>query len=233
MRLRRDRGPAATLAASRSAGLAEIQVSPTQGQLRALLARAIGARRILEVGTLGGDSTLWRARALPRGGRRVTIEAEPRHAAVARRNLARARLDAQVEVLVGRAEELLPRLAAEDAPPFDLVFLDSEKTPYLEPFVALRHRLRAGGLLIADNVVRGGAVARPGRGDPKVEGVRRLLAAVGRDPTLSATVVQTVGAKGHDGMPLAVARGPSGATRRRVAPTRARVSGSRPRIGSR
>ena len=193
----------AALQASREAGLPEIQVSPLQGKLLHLLARAIGARRILEIGTLGGYSTIWLARALPSGGRLVTLEREPKHAEVARRNVARAGLAEKVEVRVGAALESLEALRREGAPAFDLVFVDADKTEYAEYVARAAPICRAGALLVVDNVVRRGDVAEPTSADPSVRGVQRMLERLGQDPRIAATALQTVGVKGHDGFLLA------------------------------
>jgi len=189
---------------SAAAGLPAIHVSPNQGKMIHLLARALGARRILEIGTLGGYSAIWLARALPAGGRLVTLEADPRHAAVARANLARAGLCEVVEVRVGRALDLLPRLASEAGGPFDLVFIDADKAGYPDYFSWALRLSRKGSLIIADNVVRNGAVADESSADAGVVGVRRMNAQVARERRVSATVVQTVGSKGYDGLMLAV-----------------------------
>lgn len=191
----------AALAANAAAGLPPHDVSPLQGRLLLLLARLCGARRILEIGTLGGYSTIWLARALPPGGRLVTLEADARHAEVARSNLARAGLDGLVDVRVGPALETLPTLAGGER--FDLVFLDADK-PSNPAYLDWALRLaRPGALLVADNVVRDGAVAEPG-GDASAEGIRRFAERVGTDPRLTATAIQTVGSKGWDGFLLAL-----------------------------
>ena len=195
---------AETLAASAAAGLPRHEVSPLQGKLLNLIARIQGARSILEVGTLGGYSTIWLARALPAGGRLVTLELDPAYAAVARANLARAGLDALVELRVGPAAGSLRDLVEEGAGPFDLVFLDADKASgpaYLEWALRLTRR---GSVIVADNVVRGGAIAGEERGDASVEGARRFVDLVAAEPRLSATAVQTVGVKGHDGFVLAL-----------------------------
>jgi predicted O-methyltransferase YrrM len=181
-------------------GLPPIAVTPLQGKLLHLLARLQGARRVLEIGTLGGYSTTWLARALPPGGEVVTLELDPHHAEVARRNLDRAGVGDRVRVVVGPALETLEQLEG----PFDLVFVDADKqssVAYLERALELS---RAGSLLVFDNVIRGGAVAGGSSGDPRVAGVRALLERLGRDPRLRASALQTVGAKGHDGFALAV-----------------------------
>jgi predicted O-methyltransferase YrrM len=171
-------------------GLPPHDVSPAQGALLELLARLMGARSILEIGTLAGYSTLWLARALPPGGRLVTLEADQRHAEVARANLAGV-----AEVIVGPALETLPTLAG----PFDLVFIDADKRSNAEYLRWALRLSRPGTLIVADNVVRGGAVADGSSTDPSVVGVRAFFAAVAAEPRLRATAIQTVGAKGYDG----------------------------------
>jgi predicted O-methyltransferase YrrM len=190
----------AALAANRAAGLPAIDVSPTEGKLLHLLARAVRARRILEIGTLGGYSTIWLGRALPPGGSLVTLEREPRHAAIARENLARAGLGETVEIVVGPALETLPGVEG----PFDLVFIDADK-PAGADYLAHALRLaRPGTVIVVDNVVRSGRVADPDDTDPAVAGSRRVLHALAAEPRLSATALQTVGSKGYDGFALAV-----------------------------
>ncbi len=193
----------AALADSAAAGLPPHAVSPTQGKLLHLLARLVGARRILEIGTLGGYSAIWLARALPAEGTLVTLELSEHHAAVARRNLARAALP-QATVRVGDAHDSLRALIEEGAAPFDLVFVDADKKSgpeYLEQALALS---RKGTLIVVDNVVRGGAVLDAESDDASVRGVRALLARMGTEPRLSATAIQTVGSKGYDGFTLSV-----------------------------
>lgn len=193
----------AALAASDAAGLPAIQVSATQGKLLQLLARLQGARTILEIGTLGGYSTIWLARALPQGGHMVTLELDPKHAEVARSSLAGACLADRVEVRVGPAFESLAALEAEGAGPYDLVFVDADKVngpAYLEWALALA---RPGSLLVFDNVVRGGAVTDADSTDGSVHGIRRLLHLLAAEPRVSATAIQTVGEKGWDGIALA------------------------------
>jgi predicted O-methyltransferase YrrM len=179
-------------------------VSPTQGKLLHLLARLAGARAILELGTLAGYSTIWLARALPAGGRLVTLEANSGRADIARANLARAGLAGVVDVRVGRALDTLARLAAEGAGPFDLVFIDADKESnpeYLEWALELS---RPGTLIVADNVVRDGEILDAASEDPRVAGVRRFYERLAAEPRLSATAIQTVGAKGHDGFAIAL-----------------------------
>ena len=194
----------AALAASAAAGLPPINVAPNQGKLLHLLARSHGARRILEIGTLGGYSTIWLARALPAGGRLVTLESEPKHAAVAQANLERAGLAGVVDLRLGKAGETLPRLAAEKSEPFDLVFIDADKVSTAEYFAWALRLARVGSVIIVDNVVRKGAVADAGSTDAAVQGIRRFNAALAAEPRVSATEVQTVGSKGHDGFALAL-----------------------------
>lgn len=194
----------AAVEASEAAGLPAIAVSPAQGKLLYVLALAMQARRILEIGTLGAYSTLWLARALPPEGRLVTLELQPTHADVARANLARAGLGAQVEVRLGPALETLPRLVEEGAGPFDLVFIDADKPGYPRYWPWALRLSRPGTLIVADNVVREGAVADAGSADANVQGVRRYLECVASEPGVTGTVLQTVGVKGYDGLSLAV-----------------------------
>jgi len=193
----------AALQASAAAGLPPINVAPNQGKLLHLLARLQGARAILEIGTLGGYSTIWLARALPAGGRLVTLEADARHAEVARANLARAGLNDVVDLCLGPALETLPRLALEGAGPFDLIFIDADKPSYPEYFAWALRLSRRGTLIVADNVVRNGAVLDPNSDDLSVQGARRFLELLGAEPRVSATAIQTVGSKGYDGFALA------------------------------
>lgn len=192
------------LRAIAAAGLPEISVSPTQGKMLNLLARAQGARRILEIGTLGGYSAIWLARALPPDGHLVTLEADTRHAEVARENLALAGLADLTEVRVGRAQETLPHLIAAGAGPFDLVFIDADKPGYPGYLRWSLDLARPGTLIVADNVVRDGAVADPASADPSVRGVRQFIELLAAEPRVSATAIQTVGSKGYDGFALAV-----------------------------
>lgn len=199
-----DPGLEAALAANAAAGLPAHDVSPLQGRFLHLLARMLAARRILEIGTLGGTSAIWLARALPPGGRLVTLEADPRHAAVAAGNIARAGLADRVDLRIGAALDSLPALAAEGLGPFDLVFIDADK-PNNPSYLNWALRLaRPGTAILADNVVRGGAVLQPDSTDPRVQGVRAFLDLVAAEPRLQATALQTVGAKGWDGFVLAL-----------------------------
>ena len=192
------------LAASQAAGLPSINVAPNQGKLLFLLARAMGAKDILEIGTLGGYSTIWLARALPRGGRLITLEVDNRHASVAESNVKRAGLDHAVELRLGRAVDSLARLVSEGAGPFDLIFIDADKPSYSEYFSWSLKLSRPGTMIIADNVVRKGAVADPDNRDELVLGIRRFNEAVSREPRVTATALQTVGVKGYDGIVLAL-----------------------------
>lgn len=194
----------AALRASAEAGLPAINVAPTQGKLLNLLARVRGARAILEIGTLGGYSTIWLARALPAGGRMVSLEIDAKHAEVARANLVRAGLSQRVEVRLGRALDSLERLETEGAGPFDLVFIDADK-PNIPAYFKWALRLsRPGSLIVVDNVVRDGAVIDAESADPSVQGVRRLNELMASEPQVSATTIQTVSAKGYDGFALAL-----------------------------
>ncbi|MBO0700679.1 MAG: O-methyltransferase, partial [Zavarzinella sp.] len=186
------------------AGLPAIHVAPNQGKLLHLLARIHGARNILEIGTLGGYSTIWLARALPPGGRLVTLESELKHADIARDNIARAGLSEVVELLLGPALETLPRLAREGRGPFDLIFIDADKPSYPDYLGWALKLSRRGSLIIADNVVRKGAVADPANTDPVVRGVRRFNERLATEPRVSATAIQTVGSKGYDGFAIAL-----------------------------
>ena len=189
---------------SAAAGLPAISVSPPQGKLLFLLARAMRARRILELGTLGGYSTIWLARALPRGGRVVTLELEPAHAAVAADNLRRANLARRVDIRVGPALDTLDQLIAQAVKPFDLIFIDADKPripDYFSRSLALSH---PGSVIIVDNVVREGKLADASSDDANVQGVRRLHEMLAHEERVSATTIQTVGAKGYDGFTIAL-----------------------------
>jgi predicted O-methyltransferase YrrM len=202
-----DPALAEALRAAEAAGLPAISVSPGQGKLLYLLAKLGGARRILEIGTLGGYSAIWLARALPAEGRLVTLEYSERHAAVARANLARAGLADRAEVIVGPALESLAQLAARGEAPFDLVFIDADKPSYRD-YLAWSLRLtRPGSLIVADNVVREGRVLSPAADDASALGAQAFNEALAAEPRVEAIVVQQVGAKGHDGLALAVVRG--------------------------
>ena len=192
------------IAGARAAGLPEIQVSAPHGRLLHVLARAIGARRILEIGTLFGYSGIHLARALPADGRLVTLELDPRHAEIAKRNFAKAGVTERVEVRIGPALESLRALEREHVAPFDLVFIDADKPTYPDYLAASLRLSRPGTLIVADNVVRRGAVADPASADENVRAVRELNARLARTPGATATVVQTVSAKGYDGFAISV-----------------------------
>ncbi len=202
--VRPDASLAAALDATAAAGMPMIAVSAAQGKWLHLFARAIGAQRILEVGTLGGYSAIWLATALPADGRLVTLELSELHASVARANLARAGVGDRVDVRVGPAADSLAALVVDGEAPFDLCFIDADKPGYP---TYLRHALdlvRPGGAIVADNVVRGGGIADPASTDPNVLGVRETLELMAAEPRLSTTVIQTVGDKGYDGFALAL-----------------------------
>jgi 6-phosphogluconolactonase len=201
-----DAALVATRRAAEAAGLPDIAVAPNQGRLLQLLAIATGARRVLEIGTLGGYSTLWLARAVGPEGRVTSLELDAHHAEVAVESLRRAGVGDRVDVLVGPASQTLDRLAAQGAGPFDLVFVDADKQSlarYVEQALALS---RPGTSIVVDNVVRDGKVVDPEHPDDRVQGVRRMVDALVGHPRLDATVIQTVGAKGHDGFALIVVR---------------------------
>lgn len=193
----------AALADSKAAGLPPISVSASQGKLLMLLAQLSGAKQILEIGTLGGYSSIWLGRALPPSGRLITLEASAKHAEVARGNIARAGLAEVVEVRLGDARTSIQQLAEEGRGPFDLIFIDADKQSiphYLEWSIKLSH---PGSLIIVDNVVRDGALIDAKNDDPNVLGARRMHEMLAAEPRLSATTIQTVGSKGYDGFTLA------------------------------
>jgi len=197
----------AALKANEAGGLPSIDVSPLQGKFLHLLALTKGARRILEIGTLGGYSTIWLARALPAGGHMVTLELDPKHAQVARTNLERAGVSDRVEIRVGPAAQSLAQLHAEGADPFDLIFLDADKPSnpaYLQWALKLAHR---GSLIVVDNVVREGKIVDPESTASDVQGTRALFDLLAAEPRLASTAIQTVGSKGHDGFAMAVVLG--------------------------
>jgi predicted O-methyltransferase YrrM len=194
----------AALSAGEAAGLPAIQVSPPQGKLLWLLAKSIGASSILEFGTLGAYSTIWLGRALPEGGRLVTLEADPGYAKVARENIARAGLEDVVDLRVGAALDLLPDLLADDIGPFDFTFIDADQENSPAYLAWSLDHSRSGGLIVADNVVRDGTLADPESEDPKVQAQRRLHEMVAAENRVSATTIQTVGGKGYDGFVIAL-----------------------------
>jgi predicted O-methyltransferase YrrM len=194
----------AALEASDKAGLPPIQVSATQGKFLMLLAQSMGARRILEIGTLGGYSTIWLARALPDDGRLVTLELNPDYARVAAANVDRAGLAGLINIKVGPAIDSLRALIAEGAGPFDLIFIDADKESTPEYFELALELVRPGSVIVTDNVVRDGALADPDTQDPRALGMRRFHELLAAERRVSATTIQTVGAKGYDGFTLAL-----------------------------
>ena len=194
----------AAMEASEKAGLPEIEVSPSYGKLLFLLAKMIGARRILEIGTLGGYSTIWMARSLPKDGRLISLEFDPKHADVARKNIEHAGFAKNVEVRVGKALDSLPKIEAAGEGPFDLIFLDADKPNNPAYFEWALKLSRKGSLIVADNVVRLGQLIDGKSTDPSVKGVRHFMEVIARDKRVSATAIQTVGVKGHDGFALAL-----------------------------
>jgi predicted O-methyltransferase YrrM len=196
--------PASALEHNQAAGLPAIDVSPTQGKLLQVLARSLNARNILEIGTLGGYSTLWLAAALPADGRLITLEIDPKHAQVARANFERAGLSDRIELRLGPAIESLEALAAEHRAPFDLVFIDADKSNNPNYVTAVLQLSRRGTLIIVDNVVRRGAILDAASSDPHVVGTRRVHELLASEPRVCATAIQTVGSKGLDGFAIAV-----------------------------
>ena len=199
-----DKALDAALAANRKADLPAIDVTQLQGKFLELLVRITGARRVLELGTLGGYSTIWLARALPMDGHVISLELDPKHATVARENLRNAGLLERVDLRVGPAADELRKIAASNAGPFDLIFIDADKASYPEYLEWSLKLSCPGTVIVADNVVRDGKVIQPDNPDPNIQGVRRFAELVANEPRLAATVLQTVGAKGYDGFALAV-----------------------------
>jgi predicted O-methyltransferase YrrM len=197
----------AALEDSANAGLPAINVSPNMGKFLQLLARVQGARKILEIGTLAGYSTIWMARALPAGGKLITLEVDRKHAKVAQANIARAGLAEVVELRLGRASDILPQLETEGRGPFDLIFIDADKESNALYFAWALKLARRGSVIIVDNVVRSGAVVDAGSGDTMVQGVRRLIAALAAEPGASSTAIQTVSSKGYDGFSITLVGG--------------------------
>jgi predicted O-methyltransferase YrrM len=194
----------AALMASAGAGLPAIAVSAPQGKFLMLLAKMMAARNILEIGTLGGYSTIWMARALPAGGRLVTLENDAKHAAVAAGNIEHAGLAGMIEMRLGPAIETLPKLLAEGRGPFDFIFIDADKPSIPDYFAWSVQLARRGSVIVVDNVVRDGAVIDPASADINVPGVRRFNDVIAAEPRVSATTIQTVGSKGYDGFTLAL-----------------------------
>ena len=181
-----------------------INVSPNLGKFLNLLAKLSKAKKILEVGTLAGYSTIWMAKALPEDGKLISLEIDPHHAAVARKNIDRAGLSSKVEVREGKAIELLPRLVEENAGPFDMIFIDADKPPYTEYFEWALKLSRSGTLIIADNVIRDGKVLDPNHDDPMVQGAQRFNKALAANKRVTATILQNIGVKEYDGMAIAI-----------------------------
>ena len=199
-----DEGLEAALLANEKAGLPPIDVSRLLGKFLNLLVRISGARRVLEIGTLGGYSTIWLARALPEGGRIVSLESDPHHAGVATMNLHNAGVLDRVDMFIGRAIDSLPILEASGDGPFDLIFIDADKESYAEYLDWALKLSHPGTVIIADNIVRDGKVVEPDSTDPRIQGVRRFNEKLAAEPRLSATALQTVGPKGYDGLALAL-----------------------------
>jgi predicted O-methyltransferase YrrM len=204
--VRPDAALDAALAASDAAGLPPINVSPNQGKLLHMIALLVGAKRILEIGTLGGYSTIWMARALQPGGRLVTLEADAKHAELARRNIDAAGAGALVDIELGTALETLPRLAATSQEPFDLVFIDADKINTVSYFDWALKLSRPGTVIVVDNVVRKGAVTNPASSDKDVQGMRRFYERLAGERRVTATAIQTVGSKGYDGFAIAIVK---------------------------
>lgn len=193
----------AALEKSHEAGLPSIAVAPNQGKFLHLLARITKAKNILEVGTLGGYSTIWLARALPADGKLISLEIDPKHAEVARKNLAHAKIT-NAEVRLGCGVDSLKKISEEKLPPFDLVFIDADKPSNADYFAWALQLTKPGSVIVVDNVVRGGKVVEENSHDPNVEGVRRLNDLISKEPRVSATAIQTVGLKGYDGFAIAL-----------------------------
>lgn len=199
-----DEALKATVKSIEESGIPQISVSANQGKLLQLLAKICSAKKILEIGTLAGYSTIWMARALPEGGKLITLEFDPKHADVARKNIERAGLASMVEIRVGKAIDLLPVIASDKEGPFDMIFIDADKPPYKEYFEWALKLSRKGTLIVVDNVIREGKVLEPGNSDEMVAGARRFNEALGAAKSVTATIIQTVGAKDHDGIAIAV-----------------------------
>jgi predicted O-methyltransferase YrrM len=197
------------LETSVTAGLPAISVSPSQGKLLQMLAQILGAGSILEIGTLGGYSTIWLARGLRPGGHLITLEVDPKHADVAQLNVSRAGLQDVVEVRIGNALETLPQLSAERRGPFDLIFIDADKQNIPAYFQWALKLSRRGTLIVVDNVVRSGAVIDAESSDPNIQGVRRFIELLSAESNASGTAIQTVGTKGYDGLAIVLVGTPT------------------------
>ena len=202
-----DKALETTTKSIEDAGIPQISVSQNQGKFLQVMAMACNAKRILEIGTLGGYSTIWMAKALPKDGQLITLELDPKHEAVAKDNFVKAGLDHLIEIRVGKAIDLLPSLVTEGAGAFDMIFIDADKSPYTEYFQWALKLSRPGTVIIADNVIREGKVLDPQSQDEMVIGVQRFNVALAASKEVTATIIQTVGAKDHDGMAIAVVNG--------------------------
>lgn len=201
-----DEALAATEQATIDANIPQISISPNQGKFLQLLARLANATKILEIGTLAGYSTIWMARALPANGQLITLEYDPKHAAVAQKNINHAGLEKIVDIRVGKAIDTLPKLIEEGAGPFDMIFIDADKSPYTEYFELSLKLARPGTLIVADNVIRDGKVLDKNNSDEMVAGVKRFNEALAANKSVTATIIQTVGTKEHDGMAIAIVK---------------------------
>lgn len=199
----------ALIAATRSlkeAGMPAISISPNQGKFLQVLALLCNAKNILELGTLAGYSTIWMARALPKDGKLITLEYDPKHAAVAQKNIERAGLSEQIQIKTGKALDILPQLHAEGAGPFDMIFIDADKPPYADYFQWALKLSRPGTLIVADNVIRDGKVLDENSTEAAVNGAQRFNKMLGANTAVTATILQMVGVKEYDGMALAVVK---------------------------
>jgi len=199
-----DEALLATETSIKENNIPQISISANQGKFLQILAKLCNAKKILEVGTLAGYSTIWLARALPKAGRLVTLEFDPKHAAVAQQNITRAGLASIVDIRVGRALDTLPQLEKENAGPFDMIFIDADKSPYAEYFQWALRLSRPGTLIVADNVIREGKVLDPDSTDEMVKGVQRFNDVLAKTESVTATIIQTIGTKEHDGMAIAI-----------------------------
>ncbi|HNP47253.1 MAG TPA: O-methyltransferase [Bacteroidia bacterium] len=204
MLAKEDQALLETITSLDKAGIPQISVSANQGKFLQVLAKISGAKRILELGTLGGYSTIWLARALPDNGRLITIEASPEYAAVARQNLRKARVEDKVEIIIGKAIDVLHQLIRDKTLPFDMIFIDADKPPYTEYFEQALHLSRPGTVIVCDNVIREGKVMDQNVQDERVTGVQRFNTMLGNNTKVTATILQMVGVKEHDGMAIAV-----------------------------
>ena len=187
-------------------GIPHINVSPNLGRFLYLLAKLVNAKKILELGTLAGYSTIWLAKALPETGHVISLELDPHHADIAKKNISRAGLSGKIEIRVGKAIDLLPGLVSENAGPFDMIFIDADKPPYTEYFEWSLKLSRSGTLIIADNVIRDGKVLNVNQDDPMVQGAQRFNKALAANSRVDATILQTIGVKEYDGMAIAIVK---------------------------